>query len=320
MSLRVTALLGSALVQDLGRPGRSELGVSPSGAFDRRAVRQANALVHNPADAAVLEVLGSVTLRASRWTTVAVAGAPGAVTIDGVPVSSMRTLHVPAGGVLAIAAPVIGLRRVVAVRGGVAAEPVLGSRSTDTLSGLGPAPLAVGSPVLVGPGAAGPDLRQLDVGVAGAGDLTVRVVLGPRDDWFTPAAVDTLLRTGWTVSDRSDRIGVRLDGPALERAVAGELESEPVLRGSIQVTSAGLPVVLGPDHPVTGGYPVIAVVLDTDTDLLAQAAPGRVVRFRRHPAPDGAVSVTPRPYPTGGAGECSTAPARGRWNTHRPTG
>ena len=266
MSLRVIALLGSVLVQDLGRPGRSEIGVSPSGAFDRRAARQANTLVHNPADAAVLEVLG-------------------ALAIDGVPVSSMRTLHVPDGGVLTIGAPVVGLRRVVAVRGGVAAEPVLGSRSTDTLSGLGPPALAVGSSVPVGPGAAGPDLRQLDVGVPGVGDLTVQVVLGPRDDWFTAGAVAMLLRTGWVVSGRSDRIGLRLDGPALERAVPGELESEPVLRGSIQVTSAGLPVVLGPDHPATGGYPVIGVVVDADTDALAQAAPGRVVRFRRRPAP-----------------------------------
>ncbi len=285
MSLRVIALLGSVLVQDLGRPGRSEIGVSPSGAFDRRAARQANTLVHNPADAAVLEVLGSVTFRASRPTTVAVAGAPGALAIDGVPVSSMGTLHVPDGGVLTIGAPVVGLRRVVAVRGGVAAEPVLGSRSTDTLSGLGPPALAVGSSVPVGPGAAGPDLRQLDVGVPGVGDLTVQVVLGPRDDWFTAGAVAMLLRTGWVVSGRSDRIGLRLDGPALERAVPGELESEPVLRGSIQVTSAGLPVVLGPDHPATGGYPVIGVVVDADTDALAQAAPGRVVRFRRRPAP-----------------------------------
>lgn len=285
MSLRVMELTGSLLVQDLGRPGRSELGVSPGGVFDRRAARQANALVGNPAGAAVLEVLGSVTLRASRPTAVAVAGAPGPIAIDGVPVSSTRTLRVPEGGMLTIGVPVVGLRRVVAVRGGVASDPVLGSRSTDTLSGLGPAPLSVGSSVPVSPGPAGPDLRLLDVGVPGVGDLTVRVVLGPRDDWFTAAAIDTLLRTGWSVSGRSDRIGVRLDGPALERAVAGELESEPVLRGSIQVTSAGLPVVLGPDHPATGGYPVVAVVLDTDTDLLAQAAPGRVIRFRRHPAP-----------------------------------
>lgn len=285
MSLRVVELSGSVLVQDLGRPGRSALGVSPSGVFDRSAARQANTLVGNPVEAAVLEVLGSVTLRASRATAVAVAGAPGPVTIDGVPVSSMRTLHVPEEGELLIGVPVAGLRRVVAIRGGVAVDPVLGSRSTDTLSGLGPAPLRVGASVAVLPGASGPDLRQLDVGVRGVGDLTVRVVLGPRDDWFTPAAIDTLLRTGWTVSDRSDRIGVRVDGPPLERAVPGELESEPVLRGSIQVTSAGLPVVLGPDHPATGGYPVVGVVLDTDTDLLAQAAPGRIIRFQRHPAP-----------------------------------
>ncbi len=285
MSLRVTALRGSVLVQDLGRTGRSSLGVSPSGVFDRPAARQANALVGNRADAAVLEVLGTVTLHASRATVVAVTGAPGPITVDDVPASSMRTLRVPEGGALMVGAPVVGLRRVLAIRGGVASDPVLGSRSTDTLSDLGPAPLTVGSAVAVAPGGSGPDLRLLDTGLPGVGDLTVRVVLGPRDDWFTPRAVDTLLGTGWSVSDRSDRIGVRLEGPTLARSVPGELASEPVVRGSIQVTSAGLPVVLGPDHPVTGGYPVVGVVLDADTDLLAQAAPGRVIRFRRHPAP-----------------------------------
>ncbi|MCK5891261.1 biotin-dependent carboxyltransferase family protein [Aeromicrobium sp.] len=285
MSLRVTAMLGSALVQDLGRPGRSEIGVSPSGVFDRRAARQANALVGNAPGAAVLEVVGALSLRASRETAVVVAGAPGPLTIDGVPASSLRLLRVPAGGVLSVGPAVVGLRRVVAFAGGIATDPVLGSRSTDTLAGLGPAPLEIGSPVVVAPGPVGPDRRQLDTGVWGVGDLTVRVVLGPRDDWFSADAADTLLRTGWTVSDRSDRIGLRLDGPPLERAVAGELESEAVVRGSIQVTSAGLPVVLGPDHPATGGYPVIGVVVDADTDLLAQAAPGRILRFRRHPAP-----------------------------------
>ena len=117
------------------------------------------------------------------------------------------------------------------------------------------------------------------------GTTTVDVVLGPRDDWFTRDALAGFLSTAWTVSPRSDRIGVRLDGAPLERRVDGELASEPVVRGSVQVTSAGLPVVLGPDHPVTGGYPVLGVVTADGVDRLAQVRPGDAVRFRRAPRP-----------------------------------
>ncbi|WP_229051807.1 biotin-dependent carboxyltransferase family protein [Aeromicrobium sp. Leaf350] len=285
MSLRVTALTGSALVQDTGRPGRTGLGVTPSGSFDRNAARQANVLLGNPPDAAVLEVVGSVTVRATRATAVAVTGAPGPVQCEGIPVDTGQVLLLQDGDELTVGPPALGVRRVLAVAGGLTPDPVLGSRATDTLSGLGPAPVTVGTLLPVGLRTGHPVTTRIETGVLGVGDLTVRLVLGPRDDWFTPEAVSMLLGTGWTVSPRSDRIGVRLDGPSLERAVAGELESEPVVRGSVQVTTAGLPVVLGPDHPVTGGYPVIGVVVDADTDLLAQAAPGRRVRFRRHPAP-----------------------------------
>ncbi|GAA1752717.1 biotin-dependent carboxyltransferase family protein [Aeromicrobium alkaliterrae] len=285
MSLRVTALAGSALVQDRGRPGRTGLGVTPSGTFDRNAARQANLLVGNPEDAAVLEVVGSVTLHATHAAAVAVTGAPGPIDVDGVPRDTGQVLHLAEGAGLTLGPATIGVRRVVAVAGGLTPDPVLGSRATDVLSGLGPPPAAIGTLLPVGLTGDRTLTTRIETGVLGVGDLTVRIVLGPRDDWFTAAAIGTLLGTGWTVSPRSDRIGVRLDGPVLERAVTGELESEPVVRGSVQVTSAGLPVVLGPDHPVTGGYPVIGVVLDADTDLLAHAAPGRVVRFRRHPAP-----------------------------------
>jgi allophanate hydrolase subunit 2 len=113
------------------------------------------------------------------------------------------------------------------------------------------------------------------------GTVTVDVVLGPRDDWFTGAAVRKLLEEPWHVSPASNRIGVRLTGPALERATSLELPSEPCLRGSIQIAADGQPIVFGPDHPVTGGYPVIAVVIDAHTDFLAQARPGQRIRFRR---------------------------------------
>ena len=164
--------------------------------------------------------------------------------------------------------------------GGFAARAELGSLSSDTLSGLGPPPLVAGQTVMTGAGRAIPALDDVPPLIR-TGGVDVDVVLGPRDDWFTDESVRRLLDTPWTLSAASDRIGLRLDGPALERSVLAELPSEPVVRGSIQVTPAGQPVVFGPDHPVTGGYPVIAVVVDSHTDRLAQVRPGDSVRLHR---------------------------------------
>lgn len=282
MSLRVLEAGPLSLVQDRGRPGLSDLGVGPSGAFDRRAMREANSLVGNPFDAAVVEALGGgLAVVATAAHVVAVTGAAGPLTVDGRPVGSGRVLALRRGEVLRLGAPAVGLRWTLAVAGGLTVAPVLGSRSTDTLASLGPDPLAAGTELTVGAPGGEVTLEAYPAALA-SGSVTVRVVLGPRDDWFTPASISTLLSVPWRVDPVSDRIGVRLDGPALARARGGELESEPVVRGSIQVTSSGRPVVLGPDHPVTGGYPVVGVVVDADTDLLAQVRPGDVVRFRRH--------------------------------------
>jgi biotin-dependent carboxylase-like uncharacterized protein len=178
----------------------------------------------------------------------------------------------------------LGVRAYVGVAGGVEVDPVLGSRSADTMSGLGPPRLAAGD--VIGVGQPGHPAEIEDVpALLTSGVTTVGAVPGPRDDWFTGDAVMTFFSAQWAVSSRSDRIGVRLEGPMLEREVTDELPSEPCVRGSVQVVSAGMPVVLGPDHPVTGGYPVIAVVLDDHVDRLAQVRPGDIVRFTRKPSP-----------------------------------
>ena len=111
-------------------------------------------------------------------------------------------------------------------------------------------------------------------------ELEVELAPGPRGDWFTASAHRTLFETVWTVSNRADRIGLRLDGPALDRVPNGELPSEGMVPGAIQVSPSGQPTILLADGPVTGGYPVIAVVTDAGLDLLAQARPGTRVRFR----------------------------------------
>ncbi|WP_375489443.1 biotin-dependent carboxyltransferase family protein [uncultured Jatrophihabitans sp.] len=260
----------SATVQDLGRIGRAAVGVPRSGGFDRAALRAANRLVGNPDNAAVVEcTFGGLRLRVERAVTVALTGAACAGAPDW-----GRAVTLPAGAEVSLGTPAVGLRSYLAVRGGLDVDPILGSRSTDTLSGLGPPALRPGSRLAVGTARGNP---ADGTWVAPAGVDAHRVVLGPRADWFTPAAAARLLEARWTVRDRSDRVGVRLDGPRLERAVDGELPSEPTVPGALQVPPDGRPIVFGPDAPVTGGYPVIAVLRDLDP--IAQARPGDTVRF-----------------------------------------
>jgi biotin-dependent carboxylase-like uncharacterized protein len=269
-----------SLLQDAGRPGMGHLGVGVSGAFDREALRQVNTLLGNAAGAPVVETYGGLVLIAQEPHVIAVTGGAGAIRVDGRPVTFGRATPIGAGQRLTVDPPTIGLRACLGVAGGMAATPELGSASSDTLSGLGPPPLAAGQVVRAGP--AGPVPALQDVPALGrSGDIVLDVVLGPRDDWFTPASVERLLQDAWRVSPTSGRVGLRLDGGVLERTVPGELASEPVVRGSVQVSAAGQPMIFGPDHPVTGGYPVIAVVVDAHTDRLAQGRPGQVVRFSR---------------------------------------
>ena len=276
-----------ALVQDLGRPGHAALGVTASGAADRGALRLANRLVGNAEGAAAIEVLlGGLVLRATVPVTVAVTGAPVPLTVAGRPAALYEPVQLAAGQSLVLGRPVHGLRSYVAVRGGLETERSLGSASTDLTSGLGPPPLQAGQGLAVDSSYVG-DVRRSDVaGTHGAsrGDLVLRAVLGPRDDWFTEEAVAVLGSTAWEVTHDSDRVGVRLSGPSLTRARTDELPSEGVVRGAVQVPASGHPLVFFADHPTTGGYPVIAVVVDEDTDRLAQARPGDRIRFqlRRH--------------------------------------
>ncbi|CAL9391839.1 biotin-dependent carboxyltransferase family protein [Streptomyces sp. enrichment culture] len=267
-------------VQDRGRPGHAHLGVPRSGALDAPAAALVNRLVGNPPGAAVLETtLTGCALRPRCAVTVAVGGAPCPVTVDGRPVPWAAAVRVPAGALLDVGAADSGVRSYVAVSGGVLVEPVLGSRSTDLLSGLGPPPLADGTVLPLGrPGGrhARVDVAPLPAPPA---ELVLRVTPGPRADWFTPEAVRAFTSRTYRVSSASNRIGLRVDGPALERARPGELPSEGTVLGAVQVPPDGRPVVFLADHPTTGGYPVIGVVRTADLPAAAQAAPGTPVRF-----------------------------------------
>lgn len=306
-----------ALIQDRGRPGRSDVGISSSGALDRAAADRAARLVGNMPDTACLEsVLGGLSLRAAGDQVLAVTGAAVELKVVPAPTSESadrsaieqsepaeQTVSAPTpergwrprpglpfalkdGQTLRVGAPSDGLRVYVAVRGGIETPAVIGSGATDTLAGLGPSALSDGDRLAVGrdPGTA----VDWPLEVAGSpvaqptppsGPLEVRVVLGPRDDWFTPEALESFQEQEWAVAAASDRVGARLEGRELARSIERELPSEGTVPGSIQVPASGLPVVFLRDHPVTGGYPVIACVLEADLDLMAQAAPGRTVRF-----------------------------------------
>jgi biotin-dependent carboxylase-like uncharacterized protein len=282
-------------VQDLGRPGYAHLGVARSGALDTPALVAANRLVGNPDGAAGLEAtLTGVVLRTEVATTVAVTGAPAEITVDGAAAPFGAAFGVPAGCVIGVGRAAAGVRTYVGFAGGVSVAPVLGSRSTDTLSGLGPPPLRPGfvlplglsSPASAeagprtGSGLPGPDAAPE---VAPDDGITLRLRLGPRHDWFSVTARDTLLSEPYTLTVKSNRVGARLAGPILSRAVAGELASEGIVLGAVQVPADGQPLVFLADHPTTGGYPVIGVVEPDDLVLLAQARPGTAVRFAAVP-------------------------------------
>lgn len=274
-------------VQDLGRPGYASSGVGTSGAADQASAALANRLVGNTADAAVLELSFGATLAFRTSTRVAVTGAWCAISRDDRGEGMNAPFVVNAGQRLTVGPASAGLRTYVAVRGGIDAAVVLGSRSTDVLSGLGPAPLSPGMVFPIGDAHSGPP-PAVDVAPVAAPpttELAVRVTPGPRADWFTAEALTTLFAEPYTVTADSNRVGVRLDGPALARARDGELPSEGMVTGSVQVPSGGKPIVFLADHPVTGGYPVIGVVLAADLPVLAQARPGQTVRFRRCDTP-----------------------------------
>jgi biotin-dependent carboxylase-like uncharacterized protein len=267
-------------VQDRGRPGHAHLGVPRSGALDAPAAALANRLVGNPAGAAVLETtLDGCAVRPRSAVAAAVTGAPCPVAVDGRPAPWGAPVRVPAGALLEVGPAVRGVRSYVAVSGGIAVEPVLGSRSTDLLSGLGPPPLAVGAVLPLGHGTHPHARVDAAPQPCPPAELVLPVTLGPRDDWFTPAALRTLTTRAYRVSAASNRIGLRTEGPALERARAGELPSEAMVLGAVQVPPDGRPVVFLADHPTTGGYPVIAVVRATGLAAAAQALPGTPVRF-----------------------------------------
>ncbi|MFD9287318.1 biotin-dependent carboxyltransferase family protein [Streptomyces sp. NPDC060030] len=285
MSAGIEVVRAGALttVQDDGRTGWAHLGVPRAGALDGPARRLANRLVGNAPDAAVLETTltgCAVRVTGARPVWAVVGGASCRVTVDGRPVAWGAPVRVPVGAVLDAGPAAHGVRGYLAFAGGLVPEPVLGSRSADLLSGLGPPVLREGDVLPLGRPGDAPCAGPVPWPGAPA-ELVLPVHMGPRDDWFTDEALRTLTTAAYRVSERSNRIGLRTEGPALRRARDGELPSEGVVLGAVQVPPDGLPVVFLNDHPTTGGYPVVGVVAESALAGAAQAAPGTPVRFVR---------------------------------------
>lgn len=272
-----------ATVQDLGRPGFAALGVAPSGALDRGALRTANRLVGNVEGAAGIEVtMGGFRAVAARDLWFAVAGGWGPVRVGGREVDPYEAHPWPAGDELHLDWFAHGARAYLAVRGGLGGRSAFGSRSTDVLAGLGVSTLRAGDELVTVVDGIHP-IPIADVAPWGPPQddvLEVELAPGARADRFAASALATLFDSTWTVANDADRVGMRLDGPELSRAHGGELPSEGMVPGALQVPPSGRPTVLLADGPVTGGYPVIAVVADAFIDALAQARPGTRIRFR----------------------------------------
>lgn len=270
-----------ALIEDLGRPGLAHLGVSPSGAADRRSHKLANRLLANPDDRATIEItFGGFAARVCGGDIdIAVTGAETNPTVDGISFGTNSIQHVRNGQIISLGTPRSGLRTYLGVRGGIDVAPVLGSRSYDVLAKIGPAPLSVGDLLGVGERIGEyPETDQAPVAAIHNDVVELRVAPGPRDEWFTDP--DIMVRTNWLVTNRSDRVGMRLTGMPLDyRRPDRHLPAEGAVRGAIQVPPNGFPIILGPDHPVTGAYPVVGVVIERDLDTLAQVRPGQTVRM-----------------------------------------
>ena len=270
-------------VQDLGRSGLGALGVGHSGAADAPSLRLANRLVGNAEHAAVLEVtFGGLEVVAHGSTTVTLTGAPCTMTVDGREHWAFGVVRVPDGARLRLRPPATGLRSYLAVRGGIDVPPQLGSRSADTLADLGTAALAAGDRLPVGrPTGPLPGVDLAPVALPEAGDVALRVVDGPRADWFTADARAALVSGAYEATADSNRVGMRLAGPLLDRSRDDELPSEGMVCGALQVPPSGQPTLFLADHPVTGGYPVIAVVVPADLPRAAQVRPGQRITFTR---------------------------------------
>jgi KipI family sensor histidine kinase inhibitor len=269
-------------VQDLGRWGHQGLGVPVAGPMDAVAHRVANALVGNPVDAATLEsTLIGPDLRFGQETVVAIAGGDLWPMLDGADVPIGAPFRCASGSVLRFGDRRSGARAYVAFDGGVDVDPVLGSRATHVMSRMGGVqgrPLRAGDRIALGPPTARGKTKPFSA-PRSEGGTRLRVLPGPQADHFDGSALDALQRKRFTISAQSDRMGYRLLEAALAGHRLGDMISDVMLMGGVQIPPSGEPILLMADRQTTGGYPQLAVVITADLPLAAQLAPGDWIEF-----------------------------------------
>lgn len=267
-------------VQDLGRPGYGPLGVSASGAADALALRVGNLLVGNPEKSAGLEMTllgGSFVF--VREAAVALTGSDFGAKLDGQPAPTWSGFSVRAGQTLACGPTRSGARSYLCVSGGIEVPLFLGSASTHVLSGLGGfegRPLRKGDTLRIG-ASDGP--RRLTACVPFEPRKILRVTRGPQQEWFSNSARDVFFSCVYRVTEESNRMGLRLDGPAIECPTKGSMITEGVSLGAIQIPAAGQPIILFVEQQTTGGYPKIANVIAADLPSVGQLRPRDEIRF-----------------------------------------
>jgi len=284
MSRLVIANIGPASsVQDGGRHGAQRYGLTVSGAMDRLSLAAANTLVGNAPFAAVVEIgpFGATFTAKDGAVRVAIAGAPRNADIAGKPVAMDTSMTLKDGQTLTLGFARGGAFTYLAIEGGIKGELVFGSLAVNARAGLGspyPRPLQAGDEFTVDGASGAPELR-IELPKPSTGPI--RVLLGPQDDEFDDANKALFLGSDWKISATSDRMGYRLEGPAIKHLHGHNIVSDGTVIGSIQVPGDGSPIALMMDRGTTGGYPKIATVITADVGRLAQTSAGTTFRFQQ---------------------------------------
>jgi biotin-dependent carboxylase-like uncharacterized protein len=286
-AITVVAAGLSTTVQDFGRPGHGPVGISASGAADHVALHFGNLLVGNAPGTAALEMtLTGGSFLFHTPSVIALAGSDFPATLAGKPIDNWRSYSVQAGDTLEVGATRSGARCYLCIAGGVVVPPFLGSASTHLASSLG--------------GSEGRALRKGDELHSGAAAQQftsraisrstistwsnrniLRITDGPQSDWFPESSLQTLCSADYRVSEESNRLGLRLEGPSLTPSITGELITEGVPLGALQITPSGQPIILFVEQQTTGGYPKIANVISADLFRIGQLRPRDTIRFAR---------------------------------------
>jgi biotin-dependent carboxylase-like uncharacterized protein len=277
-----SAVSGFVTLQDQGRIGFANIAVPTSGAFDQGSHQLANRIVGNFPGACAIEVLrGALNFATDADLVIAITGAPASVQVNGKQYDMSRAIFVSADSIVSITPGTQGLRTYLAFRGGIAGNAVMGSLSYDQLSQIGTPPIKSGDTLKITNQVAGSISGEYFPSTFASSKAEVELEAMPAPRWSGFGNGQTLFESEYHVTESINRVGMRLNGPELIWNSKERLASEGVITGAIQIPVDGKPLIFGPDHPTTGGYPVIAVVSRRSLNVLAQTTPGTKVRFRK---------------------------------------